>query len=261
MTFVEPVRRVDTMRYGKPSHHYVDGNGARIPGVTTILSGGMPKPALVGWGIRTVAEYAIDRWDELAAKPPSERLKELKGSPYADRDAAANRGTEVHALAEQLVQGIEVDVPDALAGHVESYVRWLDDYQPEPVLVERTCYHLGYGWAGTFDSILRFPDGRLLLCDIKTSNGVYGETAYQLAAYANSTHYLDDAGPQPMPEVAGCAVIHVRADGCDLFPVTVDDQVLLEMRYIARVALAADRCKTYIGEAAKPSDFGGQEAA
>ena len=68
MTFVEPVRRVDTMRYGKPSHHYVDGNGARIPGVTTILSGGMPKPALVGWGIRTVAEYAIDRWDELAGK-------------------------------------------------------------------------------------------------------------------------------------------------------------------------------------------------
>ena len=257
MAYIPPVRRVETKRYGKPSHHYVDGAGRKLPGVTTLISDGMPKPALIGWGIKSVAEFAIDHWDELAEMPLSERLKKLKGSPYADRDAAARRGTEVHALAEKLLLGQEVPVPEELAGHVDAYVKFLDQWQPEPVLAESTVYNLEFGWAGTLDLVARFPDGRTLLCDVKTTrSGVFGEVAYQLAAYRYSTHYLDaDGAPHPMPEVDGCAVIWVRSDGYDLIPVRADWAVLTEFRHIARVARAAADCKSYVGEALPAPTF------
>lgn len=252
MSYIEPVQRVDrTTRYGKPTHHYVDGNNQRIPGVTTILGDGMPKPALVGWGIKSVAEYAIDHWDELADAEISERLSTLKGAPYADRDQAARRGTEVHNLAESLIHGDEVDVPAELAGHVKAYVDFLDTWQPEPVLVEATVYHLAFGYAGSLDLIADFADGKRRLCDVKTSrSGVYGETAYQLTGYRYAEKYIDANGdPQPMLEVDECCVIHVRADGYSLIPVRSDEQVLREFRHIARVARAANDCRSYVGEA------------
>lgn len=254
--FTAPIRRREGKSFGRTTHWYVDANGLKVPGVTTLLGEGLPKPALVGWGIKSVAEYAVDHWDEVAAMAPSERLKVLKGSPYADRDAAANRGTAVHGLAEQLVQGVEVDVPDELAGHVESYVRFLDEWQVEPILVERTVVNYTIGYAGTLDLIgcLRARDGRTVLADVKTNRGgVYGDTAFQLSAYRYAEFYVDDDGTEkPMPEIDYCAVIHVRADGYDLVPVEAGPTQFTEFRHIARVARAAANAKGYVGEALTP---------
>src|SRR5690606_11663532 len=121
--------------------YYMDTDtGVRVPGVTSYLDKGVPKPALVNWAGNATAEYAVDHWDELAELGPSVRLKTLQGSRYAAKDAAANKGTRVHALAEKLVKGETVAVPDELAGHVQSYVQFLDDYDVAPVLVEKTVH-------------------------------------------------------------------------------------------------------------------------
>lgn len=252
--FTAPITRREGRSFGRATHWYVDANGLKIPGVTSILSDGFPKPALVGWGIKSVAEYAIDHWDDLAVEKPSDRLKTLKGSPYADRDAAANRGTAVHALAEQLVQGVEVDVPDELAGHVESYVRFLDDWQPVPVLVERTVVNYTVGYAGTFDLVAEVPGLGLVLADVKTNrSGVYGDTAFQLAAYRFAEFFVtDDGREEPMPEVVGCYVIHVRADGYDFVPLQAGERQFTEFRHIARVARAAQDARGYVGDALTP---------
>lgn len=75
------VRRVDGMTFGRPTHWYVRADtGERIDGVTTILKGFMPTPALIRWASNTTAEAAVDRWDELSAMGVSERLKTLKGA-------------------------------------------------------------------------------------------------------------------------------------------------------------------------------------
>lgn len=244
--YVEPVRRIDKMYRGKPTHYYVDGNGETIPGVTTLIDHGKPKPALVGWGIKSVAEYAVNRWDDLADLPVADRLRELKGSPYAERDAAASRGTEVHGLAERIGRGEEVEVPDELAGHVESAVAFYDEWRPRIILAETTCYNLTFGWAGTLDMVAEFPDGRRALLDFKTSKGVYADTGLQLAAYRYATHYIgDDGEPHPMPEVDWCGVIHVRADGYDVYPIRADEHVLKQMRYVAAVARAVDEMDSW----------------
>lgn len=251
-----PIRRVDRTYRGRPTHHYVDEHGERIDGVTTILKDGKPSPALIGWGIRSVAEYAVNHWDDLAGLPVADRIKTLKGSPYAERDEAARRGTEVHAIAERIGRGEEVDVPDELAGHVESAVRFYDEWQPRILLAEVVVYNMEHRYAGTLDFIAEFPDGRVGLCDFKTSKGVYADTALQLAAYRNASHYLDDDGePQPMPAVDWCGVVHVRADGYDVYELRADEHVYRRFRYVqvvARMMAEMDEWKSGALDAPQP---------
>lgn len=242
--------------YGRNHSYYLDGE--KLKGVTTILSDGLAKPALMAWGINTVAGYAADHWDELADLTPSKKIEILKKSPYADRDAAAKRGTEVHALAERLAKGEEVEVPEELAGHVDSYVKFLNDFEPEPILLETACVRTGpWPYAGTFDAIFNFRKHGRLLCDIKTArSGVFPDNALQLAAYRNAT---DFAGPEdgwqlhPMPPVDGCAVIHVRADGYSLVPVETGPAVFRTFQYVQQLSVwASETSKTVVGEELLP---------
>jgi hypothetical protein len=207
--------------YGRGHAYYLDGR--KLPGVTTILGDGLAKPALINWAAKTVAGYAIDHWDELGEQKMSERLKVLEKAHYADRDAAGKRGTEVHGLADKLASGEEVAVPEELAGHVDAYIRFLDDFDPQVVHTETPVVSLTkWPYAGTFDLIADFPGlNQRLLCDVKTArSGVFPDNALQLAAYRYATHRPGQGDELlPMPEVDGCAVIHVRADGYSLVPV------------------------------------------
>lgn len=232
-------------------HSYVTADGRKLPGVTTILSNGMAKPALIAWGMKATSQYAIDHWDELAELPLSKRFEVLKGSAYADRDAAANRGTEVHAFAERLIKGEEVDPPDEIRGHVESYVRFLDEWEPEPVLVEASVANLKVGYAGSLDMVIRLPQlygDELVIADIKTSrSGIFGEVAFQLSAYAHAEVCVVGSEEVPMPNVSRALAIHVRADGYDVFEVPIGARVFRQFCYIAEVAKASEDSKDYIG--------------
>ena len=226
-------RRIET----KKGHSYVL-DGEPVTGVTTIINQGLPKPALVAWAGNTVAGYAADHWDELAELPISKRIEQMKKAPYADRDAAANKGTQVHGLAEQLGRGEQVEVPDSLAGHVESCVKFLDDWDVQMVLQEVPVFSRKHRYAGTLDFIAKLADGRTVLGDYKTNrSGPFGEVALQLAAYRYAEFYLDHEGnEQPMPPVDGCVVVWVRADGYDLYDFTADEQVHRSFLYVQQVA-------------------------
>ena len=245
--FTPPVRRVDKVAFGKPTHYYVDGLNQRIPGVTSIIGDGLPKPALVNWAANATAEAAVNRWDELADMGPADRLKVLKGARYADRDAAAKRGTEVHALAERLMRGEEITVPDELRGHVESYLRFLDDWQPEPLHLESTVVNYSIGYAGSLDMIARLGNGSVFLGDIKTNrSGIYGDVALQLAAYRYAEYIVTPSGEARMPEVEATYAIHVRADGYSVIPIETGPTVFDDFRRVAAVARVLKRLPDYL---------------
>lgn len=233
MKYEPPVARKEIKRRKKDgsistSHSYIDGNGQRMPGVTTILGDGLPKKALINWAANATAEAAINRWDEYADMPPAQRLTALKEARYETTDRAKRRGTEVHGYAEKLVQGEQVTgVPEELRGHVEAYARFLDGFDVAPVLVEVVVVNYVHGYAGTLDLI---ADIQCPLCnrvcrwllDVKTNEkGIYGETALQLAAYRYAEFYVDNEGQeQPMLEVAHCGAIHVTSSDAVLIPTT-----------------------------------------
>lgn len=269
-TFVPPIRRKQAGR----NHYYVDGNNTRMPGVTTVLGNGLPKKALINWAADATADYAVNNWDALGDLPIATRLAKLKKARYEDRDTAAKRGTQVHGFAEQLVHGASVAVPTELRGHVEAYVKFLDDFDVHPVLVEFVVASYRYGYAGTADLMadLMMPDGRKVrwLLDIKTNrSGVFGETALQLAAYRYADIYIDTTLPEmhgpggieePMMPVEETGVVHVRADGYSLVPVTATEQQLRDFRYVQQVGRFDADARDLIGEPIEPPDPAGERA-
>lgn len=272
-----PLRRKN---HGK-NHSYVFGN-VKVPGVTTV-KGILDKPALVGWAANTTAEFVADHivesdghlladelWTDLRelsklgqyplpAKFSRTKLaKELAWVRNKVRDEAANRGTEVHALAERISAGEEVEVPEPLVGFVDAYIAFLADYEPVDVLSELAVgYRRFGGYAGTLDIICTLEgadlvdaEGRPLgegpkrcLVDIKTSgSGIYGDTALQLAGYRFAEVYLDPetSEERPMPALDWCGVLWVRADGYDLYPFDVDETLHRDFLYLRA---AFDRCR------------------
>lgn len=241
---------------GKGHSYTIDGEPA--DGVTTLIGDGMPKPALINWAAKTTAGYAIDHWDELAQLTVSQRLKELEGARFADRDTAGKRGTEVHVLAEKLLHGEEVDVPDEIAGHVESCVRFLDEWKPQPVITETVVGHRRWRYAGKLDFVADFPGRGRRICDFKTTrSGIYGETALQLAAYLNAEKYVDTN--QDEQDMAALQVaddigygIWIRADGYDVLPLQIGPDTFKAFLHVATVARRARTLRSLVGEALTP---------
>lgn len=245
--------------YGRGHGYTIDGQ--KVPGVTTIIGNGLPKPALMGWAAKTIAEYVADRLDErdghvvadqlmdsladlsrLKGKPWPDKLSRtrvaelLKGVHFEDRDQAAKRGTEVHNLAEKLAHGEEIEVPEPLAGHVDAYLQFLKDWQPTDALIEFVVGSTVHRYSGTGDMIATLIDGKRWLLDIKTSrSGPFGEVALQLAGYRYAEHVVVDGETQPMPEVDRCGVIWVRADGYDLIPFEAGPAEFRQFLYVRQV--------------------------
>jgi hypothetical protein len=238
-------RRVNA---GSGHTYWVDGEQWKGRGVTTLISGGMPNGGLVTWAGRKVADCALDErdvWEPLADRSREAAWDYLSKAQYRDRDAAANRGTLVHALAERLARGEEVDVPEALTGHVDSYLEWREVWRPTDELIERMVVNRAQRYAGTFDAIATVPgwndDGTAarVLYDIKTARtGAYPSTALQLSAYRYGETMVEPDGgdEQPVPEVDACAVLHIRADGFSFIPIDAGPRTFRQFLYVAQTA-------------------------
>jgi len=252
-------------------HYYLDADtGERIPGVTTIVGDGMPKPALLNWAGEATAEYAVDNWDALDPLPYSERLKKIKGGRYEKRDAAANKGSAVHAMAERLITGEKVTVPDELAGYVESCVRFLDDFDVRAEFVEAVVYSETHRYVGTtdliawvllpdmpeYDHISRREDGYSLgVFDWKTSkSGIFGDVALQLVAYRHAESLIvpDSGEVIDMPEVDFTAGIHLRANGYSFVPLETGDDVFRDFLYVKEVARVVGGLRDLVGDQIVP---------
>lgn len=241
------------LKFAPKTHRYwLDGKP--IPGVTGLIKGGLPAPALTYWSARTVAEYVADNAEhveQLRTMGRAPMVAALKETPWQQRDEAAVRGTDVHDIAERLVHGDEVAVPEHLADHVEGYVRWLDTWQPTPVLTERSCANATNWYAGRFDFIGDIGGVRWLL-DWKTSKGVYGETAMQCDAYRNAEFYVDEDDPAthlPMPEgIERLGVVHITAGGTQLHPLESSGAAYKDFLHCAWIARRADAIKGYVGQ-------------
>jgi hypothetical protein len=243
-----------------PSGHRYWLNGRPCPGVTTLLSKGLPKPAIPYWAARTVAEYVADNpaaIELLWNGPRSVMVGALKESPWAKRDQAAVRGTAVHALAERVIHGLDVEVPEHLADHVDGYIAWLELFDVQPVLTERPVASEKHWYAGTFDGVVTFGrgpwQGMTVLADIKTSSGVYGETGLQTAAYALADWYLNDDGiATPIPYIEATGVAHVTDAGTQFYPLAKDRDNLVAMhkvfQHVAWIAKKTEDIKGYVGQ-------------
>lgn len=249
--------------YGRNHGYKIDG--LKVPGVTTI-TGHFKSGALVEYPGKQVANYAVDNWGTLGEMPPAARLTKLLGSRWADRDAAAGRGTQVHKIARRLHEGeTEVPYPDDLAGHVESCVSFLDTLEPKIIAAELIIGNRAVRYCGTLDLIADLGpvpwDGEIIpparwLLDLKTGrSGIWPETALQLCAYEHAEVFLgEDGGERPMSwlEVERCAAVWIRGDGWDLIPVDTGPDTWAYFQYLAWLYHQEEARKEWVGVAAGP---------
>jgi hypothetical protein len=256
------------------NHWYVDlDTGEKIDGVTTIMDRGLPKKALINWAANATAEYAIDHWDELSTLAPSARLKRMQGGRYESKDEAANRGTQVHKLGERIINGEQVVVPDLLVPYVNSYVRFIDEFQLRAKHIEAVVYSETNRYVGTldifgdillpdmpeYDHLPRDDDGFVCDCliDAKTNrSGIFGETALQLAGYRFAEFMQPDpADPDTafeMPEVTWTGAVWIRPNGYSLVPVVAGVEQHRSFLYANQVGIFDQGARDLIGEPIEP---------
>lgn len=217
-------------RTNRGNGHSYTIDGRKVPGVTTILGTVLAKPALVGWASKLVAEYVADKdalWlEELRADGRDALVGHLKGVPNRAKTAAGLRGTQVHAYAERVIAGEELEETEELAplwGHIESCVKFLDAWEITPVAVEAVVASREHRYCGTVDLVA--DSGALHqrgLYDYKTgASGIWPETALQLAAYLHADAYVAGTGEAPVADldIEAAYAVHLRGDGYDVYPV------------------------------------------
>ena len=222
-------------RVASGSGHRYELDGERVPGVTTIINGGLPKPALIEWAARCSADLVLNEWDDLLDMTPSARHKAVLGARWNVNRAATARGHEIHAVGAALASGHDVEVPDHIIGPAESYAKWLDANAVAAMYVETPCASRQWHYAGTFDLIARVA-GEVWLLDIKSGANLYPEMALQLAAYRACDIIVPEGEDEtPMPYVERVGIAHVLPDAVELHPVDAGEQTLRTFLYVKQV--------------------------
>lgn len=227
--------------------------------VTTIIGGGIPKPALVGWAAKETALYAIENaelvkslvakdLDEDGKLPPFDQYGKPSSSGAQDAyelltkarfkksSKAADLGTEIHEAIEAWV--LDKPLPDwspAAEPFMEQAVRWLQEREPKVEMSEASVYNRTYRYAGTLDMIATI-DGKRTLIDFKTGSGVYPEAALQMNAYAKAEFIaMPDGSEKPMPEIEAAAVVHLNPDWYQEIPIRLGADVFNSFLYAREV--------------------------
>ena len=242
-----------------------DWHGETFWSVTTIIGNGLPKPALVPWGMKSVASAAVEQVDRLGAMvraagdDPAARqavVDWLKGEPYRQRDRASDLGSLVHARIEALITGQpQPPAPPVATGFLEAFDAFVRDFRPDFLAAEATVYSRSAQYGGTLDWIARIPGLGTVLGDTKTGKDVYPEVALQLAAYQRAEFVgLPDGTEASMLETDLAAALHLVSDGTyRLVPVVTDDEVWQSFLYVAQVFRFIESIsKTVLGEPLTP---------
>ena len=211
------------------SRFYVEPTtGEKVPGVTSVLNA-VPKPFLQYWGQKLVAEYAYDNVAaivNLAVSGEREAAVDmLKNAPRRFTQGRASIGTDAHGIFESMARGEKARVTPETKGHAEQFQMFLDEFQPEFLMMEETCWSDTHRYAGSFDAICQIG-GETVILDYKTSKSAYPDTALQLAAYRHADHIVRaDGNKVPIPTITGGAVLHIREDEHTLYPYECGQEV------------------------------------
>jgi hypothetical protein len=225
--------------------------GVAYPSVTTILKVLDKSDALIPWAAKQTAIHAVELHQSgvlaglLESIGEAGAIKALADRSSWVRDEAARIGTQIHAYADDLVNGRQMPVDDPkIVKRVELYAEWWQASGWRLRLSEAYVVHPTAKYAGTFDLLAYDADGKTVLADVKTGRGVYSEAALQLAAYSMAPLVArpSDTHTWPMPSVDRHVILHVTDAGVREVEVPVGGPE--ELAFIAACDLAAWRNAT-----------------
>jgi len=198
-----------------------------------------------GLGFARARSSAVCAWDDIDklvgwVRDDNQKafVDHVRNAASREWGAAADLGTEVHALAEAMFRFEDLGhIQKKHQGFVEQLRNFIDDFDVEPLEVECTAWNESVGYAGTIDLIARVGDETVIL-DLKTgASGIWPDVSLQLSAYANAEFLIDPNGnKRELPELDGAAALSLRPDHYSLVPVRVDEEVFDLFKHLVAVA-------------------------
>lgn len=154
----------------RPKKGYFAKDGLKVPSVTEVLDRFKPSGGLIHWAYQ----------------------QGKAGLDYrVTRDKAASAGTLAHNWIEATVKGEAFEIPvgtdpdvylKAQQAHA-NFQTWYGESGLTIVDTERPLVSEAHRFGGTYDAVARDGDGKVIALDFKTSNKLYTEHLYQIAAY------------------------------------------------------------------------------
>jgi hypothetical protein len=160
-------------------------------------------------------------------------LKDLKSRARVVWDAAAERGTHLHDMAQAHLLGAPMpEVPEDVPQYFEHFLAFLADFGIDltTTISEASVVNRTVGYAGTLDIVGDLftdldPEPVPWLIDVKTSakhplTQLWPEHPLQLAGLRHGEKlWLANGLEEPMPQVTRCGILNVRPWGYALLPV------------------------------------------
>lgn len=129
-----------------------------------------------------------------------------KEAPIWQLEAAADRGTKVHAATEVLDKTGQAEIDDDYLPYLQAYAKFRQEHDVHWELIEYADYHPELRYAGTIDRY-GLVDGIKTLMDIKTTYTVYRSLCGASLNLYRLT--LEARGKQ----VERMLILHLRKDG------------------------------------------------
>jgi hypothetical protein len=174
--------------------HIFKRNGEYVISVTGATGMIDKSQALIGWAIKLMKNFLIEKWDPTKKISEDEKIGlicEAANQHCIAKERARNVGEQAHSWVEEWIKGKNPAIPDdeKVRNCVISFLKWVKDSKIKFISSERKIYSKKYNYAGILDA-----DGKInkknVIIDFKSSNknkynktGIYNESRYQLAGY------------------------------------------------------------------------------
>ena len=145
------------------------------------------SPGLMHWAVNRATSYIRENLrpgvavDELQINA---LLTQAESEHKILKQKAADAGTMVHQWIHDYISGRNPAMPvnKSLLNAINSFLKWEGEQKVKFHLTEQIVYSRLHNYAGTLDAEGEV-DGRRAIIDFKTSNAVYDEMRFQVAAY------------------------------------------------------------------------------
>lgn len=179
----------------EPVKHIYSVNGKRKISVTAV-TGIIDKSApLMGWVAKCMSEYLFEHWDMEKIKTEVDKQNLILDAKRKYRDIskkATNVGSIIHEWIEEWIAGKKPELPDSeqAVNGITAFLKWQKESKVKFIESEKILYSKEYNYCGKIDAVAKI-DGEEMPVEFKSSNALYNEHRYQLAAYWLAIEEMD----------------------------------------------------------------------
>lgn len=146
---------------------------------------------LMWWATKKLAAPFLKGLLEKKTPITEELIDEACHLWEVEREKAADLGTQIHAWIESYIKAQlypkQYEAPkmpedEKIQNGAMAFLRWLDENKVRFIASELLVYSKKYDYVGLMDA-KAVVNGRTCVIDFKSSNGVYTDHRYQVAAY------------------------------------------------------------------------------